>query len=111
MKVVFFVLFLSLSANSAPIDNILRQIEKQAGCKMVITSGYRTKKKNKEVGGVKNSYHLYNRARDIVPKDPKCVKLKDIWKIACNLGSGILYKDHVHIDNRKKRVCFKLGIK
>lgn len=90
-----------------PIDVTLRIIEMETGCKMKITSGYRTKAHNKRVGGARNSYHLTDRARDIVPVKRGCISLKQLAKIACKYTTTISYHNHVHIDNRKKAKCFQ----
>lgn len=73
-----------------------------------ITSQYRTPEKNKEVGGVENSAHLYGLAVDFVltdpagnPIDPDIVAgrfeetIKPTWPgVAINEGSHI----HLHLD-------------
>ena len=89
------------------IDVIKFQIELETGCKMKVTSGYRTPAHNKRVGGVPGSYHLKDRARDIVPVNRKCISLKKLAKIACKYGTVLKYNNHVHIDNRKKKICIK----
>jgi len=69
------------------------------------TSGYRTHKHNKRVGGARNSYHLYNRARDIVPTN-KYMRKKIITAIAAHSPlSLIIYDTHLHIDDRDIKVC------
>lgn len=102
-----FSLIYSMAAFSAqtPIDQILKTIEMSTGCKMVVTSGFRSKAHNTKVGGAKNSFHLYNRARDIKPKDKNCISIKKLGDIACKSTSTIIYKSHVHIDNRTKPLC------
>ena len=72
-----------------------------SSCKLLITSGHRTKKENDRVGGVKDSYHLSGRAYDVVTR---CRTLT--IKKALFLGlSVIIYKTHLHIDNRKDQIC------
>lgn len=76
--------------------------------RIFITSAYRTPAWNKAVGGVKNSYHLYDKgpfAVDIMVQgvDPPLVKV--IIEGLINLGilqeGGVgLYKSFVHYDNR-----------
>lgn len=107
--VALTVLLFSIPAicSPVPIGTTLKVLEKITGCRMIITSGYRSRAKNKSVGGAKNSYHLYNRARDIVPKRKKCISFKELGKIACEYTSTIVYFDHVHIDNRKKKICIQ----
>ncbi|MBA7525641.1 hypothetical protein ES705_17794 [subsurface metagenome] len=66
-----------------------------------ITSGYRCKNQNSIVGGVKNSYHKYGLACDIVVKgaDPKF--LMEYAKRAGFLGIGT-YNNYTHLDLRKE---------
>lgn len=40
------------------------------GCAMIVTSGYRTWRHNREVGGVKNSRHRLGTAADVIFKEP-----------------------------------------
>ena len=89
----------SAQAKPVHIDTILKGIQKEVPCKIKIHSGYRSVWKNRRVGGVKNSYHLYDRARDI---SASCMSLKSLGKIARKYAQGVIvYKGHVHIDNRK----------
>lgn len=96
-----------IASYQMPIDITLRIIEMETGCKMKITSGYRSRKHNKRVGGAKNSYHLTNRARDIIPVKRGCISLKKLAKIACKYATTISYHNHVHIDSRKRKKCFR----
>jgi uncharacterized protein YcbK (DUF882 family) len=91
----------------ADIDKSIEMIEESTGCEIVVTSGHRTPKRNKEVGGAPNSYHLYDRARDFVLKQPECMKLSDIAGISCILGLNVIqYPRHIHIDNRNNPKCW-----
>ena len=85
-----------------PIDLSIYQLEMETGCSVTISSGYRTVTHNKKVGGVKNSFHLTDRARDVIPK---CNHR--MWaEKACKYVSVIQYKGHVHVDNREKdKLC------
>lgn len=67
------------------VSNILDPLRKAWGKPIIVTSGYRVPRLNEAVGGVKNSDHLYGRAADIVPQDPKDFKkftefIKDFLK-------------------------------
>lgn len=66
------------------------------GANVRVTSGLRTPEHNAEVGGVPNSLHLQNRARDFVPQGMSMaaatVKLRAAGYHAINEG------DHVHVD-------------
>jgi uncharacterized protein YcbK (DUF882 family) len=113
--IIFYILICSvafaadtLKESGERINEVVAQIEEDSGCKLIVTSGYRDEKKNKEVGGAPKSLHLKNLARDIVPKDNTCSSLKDLWKISCKYATGILEKDHIHVDLREKKKCFKL---
>ena len=57
-----------------------------------------------QFGGVKNSYHLTDRARDFTVKG---CSLEYVAKVACEYSSVILYKRHIHIDNRRNKICIK----
>lgn len=104
------ILFISFPVYSKNIDKYVKLLEQKTGCILVITSGYRSKKHNKEVGGAPNSYHLYDRARDLILKNKKCTSLTNLYKKACELGlNSILYNDHVHIDDRSNAKCWKVS--
>ena len=48
---------------------------------IIINSGYRNEAVNRQVGGVKNSQHLFGQAADIRPKDPsQFLHLIDFFK-------------------------------
>lgn len=88
------------SAYGAEIADSLVNIQKEVACPIIITSGLRSIKHNKKVGGAKNSYHLKNRARDIVAP---CLTTQELAKICKKHVNGVIvYKKHVHIDNREK---------
>ena len=65
-----------------------------------ITSGYRTVGHNAQVGGVANSYHTTNNARDMVP--PRGMSMAEFAsKLKSNFGANydvINEGDHVHIE-------------
>ena len=84
------------------IDGYIKLLSKVTKCRIIITSGHRTKKENKRVGGVPNSLHLKNKARDMYcPNMPH-------WKlglIAAKYVNTIIYRTHVHIDLRLPKQC------
>lgn len=88
--------------NSAPIDKKLSPLFRSLNyCSFIITSGYRSPDHNKRIGGAKNSMHLQDRARDIVTN---CKY--ELARRALSRGlTIILYKSHVHIDDRKDQKC------
>ena len=78
---------------------ILREL---VGTSIIVTSGYRCQKHNKEVGGHEKSLHMEGLAADI-----KCTnreKLEELKKysklVFYNQGVGI-YSNHVHVDMGK----------
>jgi hypothetical protein len=107
MKWIVFLLYFIPNIGYTTVDDMINDIETASGCEMAISSGFRSPIQNKRVGGSKSSYHLVDRARDIYPKVHNCVSLFDIWRLGCMLGSSILYKSHVHLDDRVSPVCFK----
>ena len=71
---------------------------------VIITSGYRTPTRNKEVGGAKYSYHMRGMAADIrvdgmTPKE-LANKLNKIVPDECGI---IVYKNWVHFDVRTSK--------
>lgn len=76
-----------------------------------ITSAYRTPQYNARVGGVKNSYHLYDKdafAVDIMVQGVETplvkIALEGLIRIGAIQEGGIgLYKNFVHYDNRGYR--------
>lgn len=47
---------------------MLDKLRKKIDAPIIVTSGYRCKKHNKEVGGAENSYHMRGMAADIYSK-------------------------------------------
>lgn len=58
---------------------VLQPIREAWGGSISVTSGFRSEKLNKAVGGAKNSSHLYGAAADIKAKDPK--QNIDLWNM------------------------------
>jgi len=79
--------------------------------RIFITSAYRTPQYNAAVGGVKNSYHLYDKgafAVDVQVQGVEPALVKVMIEGLINLGimeeGGVgLYKNFVHYDNRGYR--------
>ncbi len=70
-----------------------------SGTQYKITSGYRTKEKNKQVGGVPNSSHTKGLAVDLACTDN--IKRTLILKGLYNCGSDLfieICKSHIHVD-------------
>ena len=64
-----------------------------------INSGYRCKKENKKVGGVKTSYHRFGFAVDITVKQKSMKDLAIMAESVGFLGIG-LYDNFCHVDVR-----------
>lgn len=98
------ILLFSTSIYGSIIDNKVLELQAISKCKLKVTSGYRTKKKNKAVGGAPNSYHLRNLARDIVFKGQCKLTYPDLGRMAKELFNGVIvYHNHLHVDLRKKK--------
>ena len=94
--------------SKTPIDielvGYLQVIRNYFGKSVVINSGYRCQKHNKNVGGVTNSKHCEGMAADIVVKG---ISPKEVARFAETImpksgGIGI-YKNFVHIDCRQSK--------
>lgn len=81
---------------------ILQKIRKHFGKPVIINSAYRTVGKNKAVGGVTRSQHLYGTAADIhiVGVSPKEVA-KYAETLLPNTGGIGIYSSFTHIDVRE----------
>ena len=58
----------------ALVSEVLDPVREQLGMPIVVTSGYRCDKHNKDVGGVRNSQHLRGEAADIHCEDNERLK-------------------------------------
>ena len=72
---------LSTGSGQAPRENVkalvsevLDPVRERLGMPIVVNSGYRCEKHNKDVGGVKNSQHLKGEAADIHCQDNERLK-------------------------------------
>lgn len=98
--------------NTLPTDKLppkqllefLEKIRANFDSPVIINSGYRCPTHNANVGGAKNSQHLYGRAADIVVKGQPPVK---VWQYANTLigdsGGVGKYNTFTHIDTRGTR--------
>lgn len=85
----------------------LEALRKSLGDKpLVVTSGFRSRTCNSQVGGASNSQHLYGNAADLISRDRS---LCDVARAARNHGfSGIIgpgvsgHNTHVHVDSRRE---------
>ena len=53
----------------ALVSEVLDSVREKLGMPIVVNSGYRCEKHNKDVGGVKNSQHLKGEAADLICSD------------------------------------------
>ena len=88
-------------------QNLEQARARLGGAAITVTSGYRTPRHNKKVGGAKNSYHLRGMAADIVvagftPREVQVI-LKD-WP-----GGMGLAETFTHLDIRPYRARFEYG--
>ena len=58
----------------ALVSEVLDPVREKLGMPIVVNSGYRCEKHNKDVGGVKNSQHLKGEAADVTCSDLKRLK-------------------------------------
>lgn len=65
---------------------------------MQITSGYRCKRLNKKVGGVKNSQHIKGEAADLID-----INFEEMWNFIQTLEFDqlIFEQDHIHVSYRE----------
>lgn len=83
---------------------LLEILRKTINKPIIITSGYRTPERNKEVGGAKYSYHMRGCAADIRVNGmtPKEVA-KELNKIVPNNCGIIVYESWIHFDVRNTK--------
>ena len=83
----------------------LDKIRKDWGHPIIVTSWYRPPVVNKEIGGAKNSQHLYGSAADIKPSGDGVKAFQDWldkrWDRALGYGAA---RGFVHIDLREGRI-------
>jgi len=77
----------------------LERLRKKLNAPIIITSGFRCQKHNKEVGGAENSRHIYGEAADIVVKGYTPEQVANAAK-ECGFSFIKVYKNHVHVDVR-----------
>lgn len=84
--------------------NILDILRAKIGKPVIITSGYRTPARNREVGGAKYSYHMRGRAVDIRVNGTNAKEIaNELNKIVPDECGIIVYNGWVHIDTRTKK--------
>ena len=84
---------------------MLKQVERKYGRKPIVTSGYRSPKRNRRAGGAKNSMHIYCKAADIQVEGVSKWQLAKYLRTLPNRGGVGTYcrTKSVHIDTGSKR--------
>jgi uncharacterized protein YcbK (DUF882 family) len=85
----------------------LDELREKYNCPMKITSWYRPKHVNAEVGGVADSQHIHGWAADIiwVTSRPKSLRIEQDLIATWNggVGTGVATKGFTHLDLGRKR--------
>jgi len=86
---------------------ICQKLRNRAGY-LRISSGYRTKMTNEEIGGDEDSLHLKGMAVDLVPRDVSIKELADIAKQFPEIIEIGIYRCHLHIGigEGKRRIWY-----
>lgn len=80
--------------------DLLEPIRKRFASPVIVTSGYRSERLNRAVGGALNSRHLFGRAADITASDFKtlCTVVDDMCKAGEISPSELIFHDtYIHI--------------
>lgn len=103
------------------VDNLLNDLRDKWGSSIIVNSGYRCKKLNDLVGGVKNSAHLYGLAADIIPGNGKMNEFIEFikkWAIDKDFDQIIIEKSgqttwiHIslyNIEGKQRKQLFNLN--
>ena len=106
-KLILFLSLIPILSHSSTIVQLKTQLEQKSGCILTISSGDRSVKHNKEVGGSKNSYHLVPGMALDLTKSKCTLSYKEIGKVAQKWFSGVIYYDrHIHLDLRPGKHVF-----
>lgn len=84
----------------ALVENVLDPAREKLGAAIVVNSGYRCPKHNKEVGGVSNSQHMKGEAADISPVQGLGYRVQDLADAIKQNGKWdqmIIYPTFVHV--------------
>ena len=102
--ILAIMLIIASEAMSSTIDNKVLRLQHLSGCRLKISSGYRTPKENRRVGGAPKSLHLSDKARDIVIVGKCPHNYRSLALIAAGLFKGVIsYETHLHVDLRKRK--------
>lgn len=83
--------------------NMLQRVRNLIGKQLIITSGYRCEKHNRNVGGASGSYHLLGLAVDIkcVSSDDRLLLVDNLLKVGFRrIG---ISSSFIHVDTRKDK--------
>ena len=97
---------LSTGSGQAPRENVkalvrevLDPVREKLGMPIVVNSGYRCERHNKDVGGVKNSQHLVGQAADIHCEDNE--RLKQLIIENGKFDQLITYPTFLHVSYKR----------
>ena len=83
----------------ALVSEVLDPVREKLGMPIVVNSGYRCEKHNKDVGGVKNSQHLVGQAADIHCQDNE--RLKQLIIENGKFDQLITYPTFLHVSYKR----------
>ena len=83
----------------ALVCEVLDPVREKLGMPIVVNSGYRCEKHNKDVGGVKNSQHLRGEAADIYCQDNE--RLKQLIIENGKFDQLITYPTFLHVSYKR----------
>ena len=83
----------------ALVSEVLDPVREKLGMPIVVNSGYRCEKHNKEVGGVRNSQHLRGEAADIHCEDNE--RLKQLIIENGKFDQLITYPTFLHVSYKR----------
>ncbi len=101
-----------ITSRLKPLCEALELIREQLGKPLIISSGYRTVKHNRRIGGVRNSQHVQGQAADIQCSNVTSSKICKIIRSLIAEGKipkgGVgLYSSFVHYDIRGRNAFWK----
>ena len=92
----------------ALVENVLDPARERFGKPIIVNSGYRCPKHNKEVGGVANSQHLRGEAADIRPSSTSSgtdlARLAEIIEQNGKYDQLIIYPTFLHVSWKRSGV-------
>lgn len=89
----------------ALVHEVLDPARDKLGMPIVVNSGYRCARHNKDVGGVANSQHLRGEAADIRPSTGSETDLKRLRQLIIesrNFDQLIVYKNFLHVSWKRR---------